>query len=197
MQVALSEQEFVQPITRTRRFFSDDDKRMILQEAQESGMSMSAIAKKHGLTASQLFKWRVKFYGSQRIESKAIEGPLTPSAKLQATLMRIDKFENEIMAPVFKRTMCDLKADRLPAHQASCALANLGSAFSKITALKLAVFDQLEAIGYVEPPPEKRPEEEHLDYLVEREAERVLLHLVKHHLLPESEEQDDAPAKAY
>ena len=42
----------------TRRSWSDDEKRIILAEAAATATSISAVARRHGVHASLLFRWR-------------------------------------------------------------------------------------------------------------------------------------------
>lgn len=42
----------------TRRFWSAEEKRAILAEARESATTISAVARRHGLHTSLLFRWR-------------------------------------------------------------------------------------------------------------------------------------------
>ena len=41
-----------------RRTWSDEEKAAIVAESDEPGTSISAVARRHGLSASQLFTWR-------------------------------------------------------------------------------------------------------------------------------------------
>lgn len=43
--------------TRQRRHWSDDDKRQIVIAAQAPGVSVSEVARSHGVNANLLFKW--------------------------------------------------------------------------------------------------------------------------------------------
>jgi len=49
-----------EPVRRRRRpkFYSDEDKARILQEALLPGVNISAVARSHGMDPSQLFGWR-------------------------------------------------------------------------------------------------------------------------------------------
>lgn len=44
-----------------RRFFSEEEKRAIAQETDRPGVSVSAVARKHGIVTGMLFRWRVQF----------------------------------------------------------------------------------------------------------------------------------------
>jgi transposase-like protein len=44
-----------------RRFFTDDQKRAIALESDQPGVSVSQVARKHGIVAGLLFCWRVDF----------------------------------------------------------------------------------------------------------------------------------------
>ena len=41
-----------------RRAFSDDDKRQIVEEAAQPGASLSAVARRYGIAARVLFRWK-------------------------------------------------------------------------------------------------------------------------------------------
>jgi len=42
-----------------RRFFTDDQKRAIARESDQPGVSVSQVARKHGIVTGLLFRWRV------------------------------------------------------------------------------------------------------------------------------------------
>lgn len=44
--------------TRTRRNFSSAEKRQLVQEASQPGSSVSMVARRHGLAARVLFRWK-------------------------------------------------------------------------------------------------------------------------------------------
>ena len=44
-----------------RRFFSDEEKRAIAVESDQPGVSVSQVARKHGIVTGMLFRWRVQF----------------------------------------------------------------------------------------------------------------------------------------
>lgn len=49
-----------------RRFFSDAEKRAIALESDQPGVSVSSVARKHGIVTGLLFRWRVQFGIAQR-----------------------------------------------------------------------------------------------------------------------------------
>ena len=49
-----------------RRFFSDEEKHAIALESDKPGVSVSAVARKHGIVTGMLFRWRVQFGVAQR-----------------------------------------------------------------------------------------------------------------------------------
>lgn len=49
-----------------RRFFSDEEKRAIALESDKPGVSVSAVARKHGIVTGMLFRWRVQFGVAQK-----------------------------------------------------------------------------------------------------------------------------------
>ena len=44
-----------------RRFFTDEQKRAIALESDQPGVSVSQVARKHGIVTGLLFRWRVQF----------------------------------------------------------------------------------------------------------------------------------------
>lgn len=49
-----------------RRFFSDAEKRAIALESDQLGVSVSSVARKHGIVTGLLFRWRVQFGIAQK-----------------------------------------------------------------------------------------------------------------------------------
>lgn len=49
-----------------RRFFSDEEKRAIALESDQPGVSVSAVARRHGIVTGLLFRWRVQFGVAQK-----------------------------------------------------------------------------------------------------------------------------------
>jgi transposase-like protein len=60
-----------------RRFFSDEEKRAIALETDKPGVSVSAVARKHGIVTGMLFRWRVQFGVAQKKRAR-----LAPVAKV-------------------------------------------------------------------------------------------------------------------
>ena len=46
-----------------RRRWSEDEKLQLVAETMEPGMSVSLVARRRGVSASQLFRWRRQFAG--------------------------------------------------------------------------------------------------------------------------------------
>ena len=51
----------VEVVASTRRRWSEAERRTILAEADQSGVTVSEIARRHGLSPSLLFRWRREF----------------------------------------------------------------------------------------------------------------------------------------
>jgi transposase len=81
-----------------RRTWSDDDKARIVAEIVASGESVSAVARRHGLSPQQLFGWRRELQASQTALSHAEElrfvpavldvAPSSPSVRRQRKVPR-------------------------------------------------------------------------------------------------------------
>jgi transposase len=62
-----------------RRTWSDEDKVRIVAEIAASGESVSAVARRHGLSPQQLFGWRRELQASQTALSHADELQFVPA----------------------------------------------------------------------------------------------------------------------
>ena len=81
-----------------RRTWSDEDKGRIVAEIVASGESVSAVARRHGLSPQQLFGWRRELQASQTALSHAEElqfvpavldvTPSSPSVRRESTMRR-------------------------------------------------------------------------------------------------------------
>ena len=81
-----------------RRTWSDEDKARIVAEIVASGKSVSAVARRHGLSPQQLFGWRRELQASQTALSHAEElqfvpavldvTPSSPSVRRESTMRR-------------------------------------------------------------------------------------------------------------
>jgi len=74
-----------------RRFFSDEEKRAIALESDQPGVSVSAVARKHGIVTGMLFRWRVQFGVAQRKRAKLASVTLpgdTPAMRALQKLVR-------------------------------------------------------------------------------------------------------------
>ena len=76
-----------------RRTWGDEDKARIVAEIAVSGESVSAVARRHGLSPQQLFGWRRQLQASQAALSHAEElqfvpGVLDPSVRRQRKMPR-------------------------------------------------------------------------------------------------------------
>jgi transposase-like protein len=54
------------PATPARRFFSDEQKLAIVKETEQPGVTVSSVARKHGIVTGLLFRWRVEFGVAQK-----------------------------------------------------------------------------------------------------------------------------------
>ena len=59
------------PATPTRRFFSDEQKLAIVKETEQPGVTVSSVARKHGIVTGLLFRWRAQFGGGAEEARKA------------------------------------------------------------------------------------------------------------------------------
>lgn len=68
------------PERSARRFFTDDQKRAIVQESEVRGATVSSVARRHGIAAGLLFRWRAEFgvAPKQRVILASVVLPVDP-----------------------------------------------------------------------------------------------------------------------
>lgn len=89
-----SKAEQIEVITSSerRRRWSAIEKKTIVEETYEMGKSVSYVARKHGLSPSQLFLWRRKMEEGALIGVSS-EDKVVPESELKQALERIKRLE--------------------------------------------------------------------------------------------------------
>lgn len=75
-----------------RRRYSLDQKLAVLAEAAQPGMSISYVARRHGISPSLLFGWRRRMTEGGK-EAVRVDDEVVPSAEMRALEKRIREFE--------------------------------------------------------------------------------------------------------
>lgn len=83
--------EVVTSVQRRRRW-SATEKMEILAEAEQPGMSMSYVARKHGIAASQIFKWK-KLKESGAMMAVDNDDDVVPVSEVRELKERIKRLE--------------------------------------------------------------------------------------------------------
>ena len=83
--------ELVTSVQRRRRW-SAAEKMEILAEAEQRGMSMSYVARKHGIAASQIFKWK-KLKEAGAITAVDSDDDVVPVSEVRELKERIKRLE--------------------------------------------------------------------------------------------------------
>ncbi len=84
--------ELVTTVQRRRRW-SVAEKLEILSEAEQPGMSMSYVARKHGIAATQIFKWK-KLKEAGALTAVDSEEEVLPVSQVKQLHERIRRLEN-------------------------------------------------------------------------------------------------------
>src|SRR6266852_1902051 len=74
-----------------RRIFTDEQKHAIALETEQPGVTVSSVARKHGIVTGLLFRWRVQFGVTQKKRAKLAPVMLvdsTPAALLLRDLVQ-------------------------------------------------------------------------------------------------------------
>ncbi len=83
--------EVITSVQRRRRW-SPGEKKAIVEETEQPGMSISAVARRYGLHPNQLFKWRRLMHEGALSAIKAGE-PVVPASEAKELRSRIRELE--------------------------------------------------------------------------------------------------------
>lgn len=86
------------PRSPVRRFFSDEQKRAIALESDQPGVSVSAVARKHGIVTGMLFRWRVQFGVAQKKRAKLAPVVLPDDTPVTLALQKLVRVPDGMMA---------------------------------------------------------------------------------------------------
>lgn len=88
----MSPVEVVTSVQRRRRW-SPEEKRALVEEAEQPGMSISAIAREYGIHPNQLFKWRRLMYAGALSAMRADEEvvPISEVKVLKAKVRELER----------------------------------------------------------------------------------------------------------
>ena len=88
----MSPVEVITSVQRRRRW-SPEEKRALVEEAEQPGMSISAIARKYGIHPNQLFKWRKLMYAGALSAMRADEEvvPISEVKVLKAKVRELER----------------------------------------------------------------------------------------------------------
>ena len=89
------------PAIPARRFFSDEQKLAIVRETEQPGVTVSGIARKHGIVTGLLFRWRVEFGVAQK-----------KRARLASVALADDKATPPVLQPPEGMMAFDLRDGR-------------------------------------------------------------------------------------
>ena len=88
---------------RSYRRFTTDEKRMILTELQQPGVTLSEVCRKHSVSPALVYRWRAVAQQAttqalQKVDSRGKSQPDAQTARLQAELDRMRRVVAEITA---------------------------------------------------------------------------------------------------
>jgi transposase len=88
---AMSPVEVITSVQRRRRW-TPEEKRLMVEEAESPGMSVSAVARKYGIHPNQLFRWRKLMDEGALCAVKAGEA-VVPSSEVTSLKKRVRELE--------------------------------------------------------------------------------------------------------
>lgn len=83
--------EVITSIQRRRRF-SAQEKRAMVEEAEQPGSSVSLVARKHGVNPNQLFRWR-RLMREGALSAVGADEPVVPASEVRELQIRIRELE--------------------------------------------------------------------------------------------------------
>jgi transposase len=109
--------EVITSVQRRRRWSAAEKKAMV-QEAEQQGLSMSAAARKHGIHPNQLFRWRKLAHEGVWSAVRAEEGvvPVSEVKDLRKQIYELERLlgrktmEVEILKEALHLCMCEKTA---------------------------------------------------------------------------------------
>lgn len=78
-----------------RRRWKPEEKQALLRDAQQLGNSISSVARKYGVSPSQVFNWRKQFQKGGIVAVRAND-EVVPAAHHKAALSRIRELERQL-----------------------------------------------------------------------------------------------------
>lgn len=78
-----------------RRRWTPEEKQALLREAEQLGNSISSVARKYGVSPSQVFNWRKQFQKGGTVSVRAND-EVVPAADHKAALNRIRELERQL-----------------------------------------------------------------------------------------------------
>ena len=83
--------EVITSVQRRRRF-SAEEKRTLVEEVEQSGSSISAVARKYGINPNQLFRWR-KLMREGALSAVGADESVVPASEVKELHVRIRELE--------------------------------------------------------------------------------------------------------
>jgi len=83
--------EVITSVQRRRRWRAEE-KRAMVEEAEQSGMSLSAVARKYGINPNQLFRWR-KLINEGALCAVGAEESVVPLSELKELQAKVRELE--------------------------------------------------------------------------------------------------------
>lgn len=78
-----------------RRRWTAEEKQMLLKEAEQTGNSYSAVARKYGVSTSQMFYWRKQFQKGGQVAIRSNDD-VVPATDFKAAQARIRELERQL-----------------------------------------------------------------------------------------------------
>jgi len=100
--------EVITSVQRRRRW-SPEEKRSILEEAEQPGNSLSAVARKYGVNPNQLFHWR-KLMREGALIAVGADDQVVPASEVKQLKAQIRELERLLG----KKTMCQREPNNHP-----------------------------------------------------------------------------------
>ncbi len=159
----------IQRKQRSRRFFSDQEKNRILDEAAAS--SVSEAARNNNISTSLLFQWRKDSENLGPLDHRDLS-PESDQVRTMVTIQRLEAIEILIS----DKLVAEIRSEKMTAYNAATAFGSMTNAVAKLAQLKFEVLQRYQFDNDRRDPIVASAE---LSLVEELEAERLCLDVIK------------------
>jgi transposase-like protein len=161
---------------RTRRRWTNAEKKAILREVLETG-NVSAVARRHGIASNVLFTWRKRYSADQLPGNDSVSNAAgdigSPISELSQMLGTIDKLQ-ALADLAYRQMEKEINSGACKGYSATCGIINLVNATYKLQERRDTLVERL-TVERAKPIPRDEQDRIILSFQEKREAEKICM----------------------